>query len=135
MEITKQIYAIDDNSDYRLLVSQVFRKELPTYGLRFFESGDALVHHLFRGLEKPGLILLDRHMPGRDGYRTLEMLKKHPDWQIVPVIMLSSQASPQAIEACYRAGANSFLHKPVDLDGLSHLLRSLSHYWLELNQI
>ena len=135
MQTTKLIYVIDDNSDYRFLVSNLFDRILPGYQLRVFDSGDELVHHLFRGLEKPCLIVLDHHMPGRNGYKTLELIKKHPDWQVIPVIMLSSEASPQQIKNCYKAGANSFLHKPLQLEELQGVMTSLCHYWLDLNKL
>lgn len=133
MENAKSVYVVDDTPDYRVLVKAVFTHYLPAYPLRFFESGDELTHHLFRGLERPGLVLLDRHMPGRDGHRTLETIKQHPDWRIVPVAMISSYASPEEIEDCYRSGANSFLRKPFELEQLRRLLESTCHYWLNLN--
>lgn len=133
MKQTKSVYVVDDGQDYRVLIKAVFTRYLPAYGLRFFESGDDLVHYLFRGLERPGLILLDRHMPGRNGHQTLETLKKHPEWQVVPVAMISSDASPEEIEDCYRSGANSFLRKPIDFESLRRLLASTCQYWLELN--
>ena len=134
MTTFKSIYVVDDAKDYRVLLQTIFSKYLSQYPLRLFESGDLLTHHLFRGLEQPGLILLDRHMPGRDGRRTLETLKHHPDWQLVPVVMMSSDTYPEEIQACYRCGANSFLRKPVELADLTQLLAATCQYWLELNQ-
>lgn len=134
MKNAKLVYIVDDSADYRFLVKAVFTRYLPVYQLRFFESGNALLHDVFRGLEQPDLILLDRHMPGRDGHSTLETLKKHPDWQVVPVVMVSSGATVEQIENCYRSGANSFLHKPTEFEHLRHLLQSIGQYWLDLNQ-
>lgn len=135
MPTSKLIYIIDDNPDYRLIIGKIFDRTPSDYQLRIFESGDALVHQLFRGLEKPCLIVLDRHMPGRNGHNTLELIKKHPDWHVVPVVMLSSYSNPQQIANCYQAGANSFLQKPLQLDELSDLMISLCHYWLDLNKM
>jgi CheY-like chemotaxis protein len=128
------IYIIDDAPDYRHLVQTIFTRFLPAYEIRVFESGNTLMHHVLRTGERPGLILLDRHMPGRDGHQTLQMLKQHPDWQTIPVAMFSSHASWEEMEACYRSGANSFLKKPLGLAPLKQLLETTCHYWIEMNQ-
>lgn len=128
------LYVVDDSPDYRMLVEVVFRRFLPDYELRFFESGNELKHHALRTAERPGLILLDRHMPGQDGAQVLQLLKQHPTWQIVPVVMVSNNASQEEKEECYRLGANSFLQKPIGFEPLKDLLTSTCYYWLYLNQ-
>lgn len=134
MENARLVYIVDDAPDYRFLLGAIFTRHLPAYQPRFFESGNALVYSLFRGLERPRLILLDRHMPGRNGHNTLEIIKQHPDWQVVPVAMISSDASAHEIEDCYRSGANSFLRKPTEFRHLKQLIEATCRYWLELNQ-
>ncbi|MBC3787500.1 response regulator [Spirosoma utsteinense] len=134
MEKTPLLYIVDDSPDYRLLVQIVFKRFLPDYTLRFFESGNDLRHHALRTQERPGLILLDRHMPGQDGAQVLQLLKQHPFWQTVPVVMVSSDASEEEMEECYRMGANSFLQKPIGFEPLRQLLVSTCYYWLSLNK-
>ena len=128
------VYLVDDAADYRFMLRTVFNRFLPAYQLELFESGDALSHHIQSAQERPRLILLDRHMPGLDGYQTLRMLKQHVGWQTVPVAMFSSHASPEESDACYRIGANSCLAKPFGLTPLKELLETTCHYWLEINQ-
>lgn len=134
MEKPALLYVVDDSPDYRLLVEVVFKRFLPDYEVRFFESGYALRHHALRTVERPGLILLDRHMPDQDGVQVLQLLKQHPAWQIVPVVMVSSDASHEEKEECYRMGANSFLQKPIGFEQMKQLMASTCHYWLSLNQ-
>ncbi|MDB5244120.1 MAG: response regulator receiver protein [Spirosoma sp.] len=128
------VFVVDDSADFRLLVQAVFKRFLPAYELRLFASGEALRHHALRTPERPGLILLDYHMQGLTGHHILQLLKRHPDWQTIPVAMLSSDASEGEMEACYRTGANSFLKKPIGLVALQGLLESVCHYWLDVNQ-
>jgi two-component system response regulator len=73
-------------------------------------------------------------MPSLNGCQTLQALKQNPDWQTIPVPMLSSYASLRQMEACYRTGVNSLLKKPLGLMALQQLLESVCHYWLEVNQ-
>ena len=131
---SKLVYIIDDSEDFRVLVQAIFSQHLPTYELSLFDNGRALTQHIRFPGNVPGLILLDRHMPEQDVYQILQMLKQQSSWRLIPVVMLSSNASRQEMEKCYQLGANSFLKKPVEFDHLKQLLVVTCHYWLELNQ-
>ena len=133
MALTRLIYVVDDSADYRFLLQQLFSRFLPAYPVRFFASGQALLEELTDSRPHPGLIVLDRHMPGLDGHQTLQRLKQHPDHRIIPVVMMSADASSSEIEDCYQAGVNSFLFKPIDGESLRASLSLICQYWLELN--
>jgi len=131
---SKLVYVIDDSQDFRTLVQTIFDQHLPTYELGLFDSGRALTKHIRHSEKVPGLILLDRHMPEQDVYQVLQTIKQQSGWQLIPVVMLSSNASRQEMEKCYQLGVNSFLQKPVEFDSLKQLLTVTCHYWLDLNQ-
>ncbi len=80
---------------------------------------------------KPGCILLDLNMPGMDGRDILRFIKTHPRLKQVPVVVLSSSNDPQDITACYRDGANSYMVKPPNFDGLVKSMRAFRTFWLE----
>ncbi len=72
----------------------------------------------FEGLEKAmnqsvDLILVDVNMPKMDGYTFLEQLRRAPELQSVPAIMISTEAGDADREKAYAAGANFYLVKPV----------------------
>lgn len=134
MTMTNEVYLVDDAHDYRTLVKTIFARYLPTYKLRLFEGGNALAHHILRSQDRPALIMLDRYMPNRDGYQTLQLLKQHPHWHVVPVVLISADASREDIQEGYRLGANSFLQKPTEFERLRQLMESTCQYWLALNQ-
>jgi CheY-like chemotaxis protein len=39
----------------------------------------------------PGMILLDLLMPEMDGFSLLDAIKKHPEWQRIPVVILTGK--------------------------------------------
>jgi len=81
---------------------------------------------------RPGIILLDLNLPGTDGREVLHEIKAVESLRRIPVIVLTTSSDRRDIDACYRAGANSYIQKPVDLDGLMHAIQRLHDYWFEV---
>lgn len=81
---------------------------------------------------KPGIILLDLNMPGLDGRKTLEIIKKNPDLKKIPIVILTTSDDERDVSACYTLGANTYIQKPVDFDGLIASLKHLKEYWFEI---
>lgn len=129
----RTVYIVDDGADYRFLVEQAFTRFLPQYDVRLFSGGDALLRHLRAGSARPALILLDLQMPDLNGPQTLKALKQEPAWRSIPVVVVTSSVSAGEIWACYDAGANSCLAKPLDFDSLRQRLEQVCAYWVDTN--
>ena len=78
------------------------------------------------------MILLDLNLPGTDGREVLDEIKKDADLRSIPVIVLTTSSDSRDIEACYAAGANSYVQKPVDLAGFVTAVERLKDYWFEI---
>ncbi|TQD26207.1 response regulator [Methanolobus vulcani] len=65
-------------------------------------------------VEKPDVILLDVMMPELNGYQVCETLKKNPETQFIPVIMVTALSGRDDWIAGIEAGADEFLTKPVN---------------------
>ena len=74
----------------------------------------------------PGMILLDLLMPEMDGFSLLDALKKHPEWQSIPVVILTGKELT-AIERELLAGrVRSVIAKgSVSADDLALLVRRI----------
>jgi CheY-like chemotaxis protein len=81
---------------------------------------------------RPGVVLLDLNLPGTDGREVLTQAKADPQLKKIPVIVLTTSTDERDIERCYQAGANSYVKKPVDLDGFLQAIRRLTDYWFEV---
>jgi DNA-binding response OmpR family regulator len=75
--------------------------------------------------KKPGLLLLDMHLPDQNGLELLESMKASGMLEQVAVIILSSLGYPEIIQRAARAGANEFLIKPLDIDLLQQRVKRL----------
>ncbi len=70
----------------------------------------------------PDVILLDLHLPDLHGEQVLSELKAEPATAVIPVIILSADASGDVVRRALRDGALAYLTKPVDLAELGELL-------------
>ena len=122
---TERVFAIDDDESYRALLELVLHTHCGVRDVRTCARGEQAVAAL-RALppgERPGLVLLDFHMPGLDGLGVLRALAEAG--VRLPVVVLSNAAGPQERDACLAAGARAFLAKPARLEDLATALRAL----------
>lgn len=80
---------------------------------------------------QPDVVLMDIIMPDMDGITATRLLKKQqPDCR---VIMLTSDASPDHVQAAIAAQVNAFCHKDITADDLYHLIRLVARggMWLD----
>lgn len=61
--------------------------------------------------QKPDLILLDLILPKLDGFKVLDKLKKRPETQNIPVIVLTNLETTPSIEKALELGATTYLVK------------------------
>lgn len=78
---------------------------------------------------RPAVILLDLNMPGIDGRETLHLIKQDQSLKRIPVIILTTSSDERDIERCYEIGANTYIQKPVDFNGLVEAAARIKGYW------
>lgn len=66
----------------------------------------------------PSLVLLDVMMPGMDGWEVSRVIKNHPDYADIRVVMLTARSDFTDKQEGLRAGADDYIVKPVRLDDL-----------------
>ncbi|MGY0196978.1 response regulator transcription factor [Leptothrix sp. BB-4] len=104
-----RILVIEDVADIRRLI----RWSLEPEGHVIVEASDAR-----RGLMAlrdgvPDAIVLDVMLPGDvDGHALCRTLRSQPQWEAIPVLMLTSLASDRDRASGEKAGATAYLTKP-----------------------
>lgn len=73
------------------------------------------------------LVLMDVMMPVMDGYTAIRHIRKDDRLKHLPVIALTAKALKGDRQKCIQAGADDYLSKPVDYDGLIRLAKA----WIE----
>lgn len=129
----------DSPEDYEATVRALKKSGLNNPIFRC-EDGDEALDYLFcRGVyanpedaPRPGIILLDLNLPGTDGRDVLREVKADAALKSIPVVVLTTSTDERDIERCYQAGANSYMSKPVDLDGFLRAIEKLKDFWFEV---
>ncbi len=127
------ILIVEDSLDDFETTKRAFSKTNLHNTLRHLLSGEEALDYLRSdSTKKPGLILLDLNMPGIDGRKTLEIIKQTPGLKKIPVVILTTSDDERDVQACYELGANTYIQKPVDFDGLIAAIKRLKEYWFEI---
>lgn len=130
---SQPILIVDDSPDDVEATKRAFSRANLRNEIHHAESGEVALRLLSRDDEqRPGIILLDLNMPGLDGRKTLEIIKKSQHLKSIPVVILTTSSDERDVEACYALGANTYIQKPVDFDGLIAAIRRLKEYWFEI---
>jgi len=128
----------DDSEEDGLLIRHAFQKAGIPNPLHIVTSCEEAISYLSgsRGYSNreehplPHLLLLDLRMQGLDGFELLRWVRHRPGLETLPIVVLTSSHKALDMNEAYRLGANSFLLKPNDLQGLIELARALDRYWL-----
>ncbi|MFQ4138067.1 response regulator [Nodosilinea sp. PGN35] len=107
----KQILVIDDEDDIRE-IAKVSLQTLKQWQVLTAGSGEEGV--AIAAQVQPDAILLDVLMPGVDGLQTLQLLKKTPATQLIPVIMLTATGGIVSEQQYAELGAQAIMSKPFD---------------------
>ena len=106
-----KILVVDDNQTNRTVVVSY----LAQLGFEVSEASNGKQGLAKAESIKPDLILLDLVMPVMDGFETIQALRDNPQFQDLPIIIISANAMFDAQLSSYRIGCNDFLSKPIDL--------------------
>ena len=76
--------------------------------------------------QNPDVIILDCMLPKLNGYEVCAALKKDPERQKIPVIMLSARVQERDEKAGLECGADAYIRKPFNSQELVGQVNALS---------
>ncbi len=106
------ILVAEDNLTNQKVLKSVL--ERAGHRVRLVGDGEVALDALEKGGSAFDLVILDINMPGLGGLDVLKIYRFMETEARVPVVMLTADATREAMDACIEAGANAYLTKPVD---------------------
>ncbi len=106
----KKILAVDDSGSLR----QMLTFSLRTGGYQVVDAIDGIDGLAKAKATQFDLVLTDQNMPNMDGLTFIRSLRELPAYRQVPILMLTTESSPEMKNKGRAAGANGWLVKPFD---------------------
>jgi len=118
------IWIVEDDEDIREIVLYALRSA--NFEVLGFESGDTFFAILEKKKsEPPDLVILDIMLPGDDGLAILKKLRQNPNYQTLPIIMLTAKGSEHDKVKGLDLGADDYLTKPFGVMELISRIKAL----------
>ena len=115
------------------LISTAFSEARIAIEMTVFRDGDGAIAGMqamaFAG-SLPDLVLLDLNLPRTSGHAVLVAIRMLPEFDLVPVIVLSTSNHPVDRDRCLSEGADDYQVKPAHFAALMRQVTALDREWL-----
>lgn len=131
------ILLVEDNPvDLDLTIRALKSQKLdnPILTARDGEEALAYIEKWEKGEPRPVVILLDLKMPKVNGLEVLKVMKNHPQFKTIPIVVLTTSSETSDVHTAYQLGANSYIVKPVDFEKFLDVAKQIDLYWRVLNR-
>ena len=112
---------VDDDQDMIQAITLMLK--LLDYETRAFLGARPAAQALLAG-ERPDVLFLDISMPTVTGIDMLEFIRRRREWDDLPVIMLSSEATDTQVDQAFALGADAYTFKPATIEDLETALET-----------
>ena len=115
LEINQPILVVEDEPDTADLVKLILQEN--GYQVVHAADGQDALNKI-ASMPPPSLVLLDIQLPLVDGITILETIRATPDWQHVPVVLLTAVVDPCCIRQAVSIKVQDYVLKPFTRDDL-----------------
>ncbi|MCX7905120.1 MAG: response regulator [Elusimicrobiales bacterium] len=119
--MSNKIAVIDDENSILEVIENILKSN--GYDVKTYNESIGIIDKLREYL--PSLILLDIHMPSKNGIEVLKEIRKDPVLKKIPVVMLTVDVSPADIQKSMLYGANTYILKPAKEKDILEVIRNL----------
>lgn len=129
--IARRLVLVDDSEDDIALIVSALLKIDYRIDRDSYADGREALDHLTEGLTCiPDLLITDLQMPHLDGAELIRSLRLRDGFRDVPMVVFSSNADPNQIERCYRAGCTTYVQKPNAFEDFGRAVLAITSLWL-----
>ena len=127
------ILLVEDNPMDIDLTLRAFKKEGLTNPIEVARDGEEALSFIPRweaGDPMPLIVLMDLKLPKVNGLEVIRSFKVHPQFKVIPIVVLTSSSEDKDIKTAYQYGANSYIVKPVDFEKFAAVAAEINLYWI-----
>ena len=120
------IILADDDEDDRDFFSDAFNDLKMQTKVSLFNDGLQLMNYLNNPISVlPDILFLDLNMPFKSGLECLYEIKASVKLKNIVIVIYSTSASDEDVEATFVSGANIYIKKPSNFDALKKILKEV----------
>ncbi len=113
---------VEDDEQIAYILRFILERE--GYSVELSRDGRA-AQQMISTMPPPALVTLDVMLPYVDGYQLLGMMREHPDWKDVPILMMTAKSQEKDIVRALDNGASDYIVKPFKPDELRSRIKRL----------
>lgn len=120
MKEKKVIYLVDDHNNFLKSMESHLRSD--NYDIVLLNDG----YYLFAEMEKrlPSLIILDMQMPKLGGTEACRIIKNHPKYKDIPIIISTGTDDSIEEQKVRMLGASEYIVKPYNVKELNDMIKN-----------
>jgi phosphate regulon transcriptional regulator PhoB len=130
MVMKKKILIVDDEKDIVELIAYNLEKE----GFATIKAYDGETALELVKAKKPDMVILDLMLPGVRGLDVCRFIRKKPETEILPIIMLTARSDQTDKILGLEIGADDYITKPFNVRELVARVRAVLRRWDERPQ-
>lgn len=135
--IERLIMIVEDNPDHANLIADALKENSTNNRIVTIADGTQAMDYLYHRGEyadtpRPDLIILDLHLPGKNGKEILAEIKADRQLHRIPIVVLTLSQSDEDIFGTYALQGNCYVMKSDDLHHLTQTVKRIEEFWLRI---
>jgi len=131
------ILLVEDNAGDILLTTEALGEGKIANTISVVKDGWEALQYLqkngkYAGVQSPDLIILDINLPKINGHEVVNYVKTNHELKSIPVVMLTTSASPNDSLKSFENKADCFITKPVDAKDFMGVIASIENFWISI---
>jgi CheY-like chemotaxis protein len=131
------ILLVEDEDNDATLLTMAFKKNNIPNPIQWARDGlEAIAYLNGEGVYAdrvrypfPEVLLLDLKMPRMGGFELLSWIREHPEFKVIPTIIMTSSRHDPDVQKAYNLGANTYMIKPSAFEELARMVKLAHDYW------
>ncbi len=127
MKRNPKILIVDDFETVRLFLRNALN-QIDIENIEEASDGKEALHMIMNEQKSPkpfDLVFCDWNMPEMTGIELLTELRKVPETQALPFVMVTAESETSSVESALRAGSTDYITKPFTVDGLREKIEGI----------